>query len=97
MKISERTVKRLGEIITGDKGISPYLGAKRLWFRSRDPFTFLCGTYLTGALSGKTIIGCRRARLPPTSAVSDTDFGAENVASHPERCSTVVTSLTNLP
>ena len=23
MKISERTVKRLGEIITGDKGISP--------------------------------------------------------------------------
>jgi hypothetical protein len=30
MKISERTVKRLGEIITGDKGISPYRGGPKL-------------------------------------------------------------------
>jgi hypothetical protein len=29
MKISETTVKRLGEIITGDKGISPYRGRAR--------------------------------------------------------------------
>ena len=26
MKISERTIKRLGEIITGDKCLSPYRG-----------------------------------------------------------------------
>ena len=30
MKISERTVKRLGEIITGDKGLSPYRGGPKL-------------------------------------------------------------------
>jgi len=30
MKISERTVKRLGEIIKGDKGISPYRGGPKL-------------------------------------------------------------------
>jgi hypothetical protein len=30
MKISERTVKRLGKIITGDKGISPYRGGPKL-------------------------------------------------------------------
>jgi hypothetical protein len=30
MKISERTVKRLGEIITGDKGILPYRGGPKL-------------------------------------------------------------------
>jgi hypothetical protein len=30
MKISERTVKRLGEVITGDKGISPYRGGPKL-------------------------------------------------------------------
>ena len=30
MKISERTVKRLGEIITGDKGISPDRGGPKL-------------------------------------------------------------------
>lgn len=30
MKISERTVKRLGEIITGDKGLSPYQGGPKL-------------------------------------------------------------------
>ncbi len=30
MKISERTVKRLGEIITGDKGIPPYRGGPKL-------------------------------------------------------------------
>jgi len=30
---------------------------------------------------------------PPTSAVSDTDFGAENVASHPARCSALVICL----
>ena len=30
MKISERTVKRLGEIITGDKGISSYRGGPKL-------------------------------------------------------------------
>jgi hypothetical protein len=30
MKISERTVTRLGEIITGDKGISPYRGGPKL-------------------------------------------------------------------
>jgi len=24
MKVSERTIKRLAEIITGDKGLSPY-------------------------------------------------------------------------
>jgi hypothetical protein len=30
MKISARTVKRLGEIITGDKGISPYRGVPKL-------------------------------------------------------------------
>jgi hypothetical protein len=30
MKISERTVKRLGEIITGAKGISPYRGGPKL-------------------------------------------------------------------
>ena len=29
MKISERTVKRLGEIITGDKGIAPYRGGPK--------------------------------------------------------------------
>ncbi len=34
---------------------------------------------------------------PPTRAVNETDFGAENVASHPARCSTLVTSLPNLP
>jgi hypothetical protein len=30
MKLSERTVKRLGEIITGDKGLSPYRGGPKL-------------------------------------------------------------------
>ena len=30
MKTSERTVKRLGEIITGDKGILPYRGGPKL-------------------------------------------------------------------
>jgi hypothetical protein len=30
MKISGRTVKRLGEIITGDKGVSPYRGGPKL-------------------------------------------------------------------
>ena len=30
MKISERTVKRLGEIITGDKGLSPYRSGPKL-------------------------------------------------------------------
>jgi Abortive infection C-terminus len=30
MKISERTIKRLGEIITGDKGLSPYRSGPRL-------------------------------------------------------------------
>lgn len=30
MKISERTVKRLGEIITGDKGLSHYRGGPKL-------------------------------------------------------------------
>src|ERR1700758_737053 len=30
MKISERTVKRLGEKLTGDKGISPYRGGPKL-------------------------------------------------------------------
>jgi len=30
MKISERTLKRLGEIITGDKGLSPYRGGPKL-------------------------------------------------------------------
>lgn len=30
MKISERTVKRLGEIITGDKGLSLYRGGPKL-------------------------------------------------------------------
>ena len=34
---------------------------------------------------------------PPTNAVTETDFGAENVASHPARCSTEVTSLPFLP
>jgi len=35
--------------------------------------------------------------IAPTSAVSDIDFGAENVASHPARCSALVTSLPNFP
>ena len=30
MKISERTVKRLGEIIAGDKGLSPYRSGPKL-------------------------------------------------------------------
>jgi hypothetical protein len=30
MKISERTLKRLGEIITGDKGLSPYRSGPKL-------------------------------------------------------------------
>jgi hypothetical protein len=30
MKISERTIKRLGEIITGDKALSPYRGGPKL-------------------------------------------------------------------
>jgi hypothetical protein len=30
MKISERTVKRLGEIITGDKSLSPYRSGPKL-------------------------------------------------------------------
>jgi len=30
MKISERTVKRLGKIITGDEGLSPYRGGPKL-------------------------------------------------------------------
>jgi hypothetical protein len=30
MKISERTIKRLGEIITGDKGLSPYRSGPKL-------------------------------------------------------------------
>jgi hypothetical protein len=42
MKISERTVKRLGEIITGDKGISPYRGGPKLV-----SFFNECGTRVT--------------------------------------------------
>jgi hypothetical protein len=30
MKISERTIKRLGEIITGDKAFSPYRSGPKL-------------------------------------------------------------------
>jgi len=30
MKISERTIKRLGEIITGDKALSPYRSGPKL-------------------------------------------------------------------
>jgi hypothetical protein len=30
MKISERTIKRLGEILTGDKGLSPYRSGPKL-------------------------------------------------------------------
>ena len=30
MKVSERTIKRLGEIITGDKGLSPYRSGPKL-------------------------------------------------------------------
>ena len=30
MKISERTIKRLGELITGDKGLSPCGGGPKL-------------------------------------------------------------------
>ncbi len=30
MKLSERSIKRLGEIITGDKGLSPYRGGPKL-------------------------------------------------------------------
>ena len=39
----------------------------------------------------------RTRSSPPTSAVSETDFGAENVASHPARCSTGVTSFSVRP
>jgi hypothetical protein len=35
----------------------------------------------------------RTRSSPPTSAVMEIDFGAENVASHPARCSTLVTSF----
>ena len=35
----------------------------------------------------------RTRSSPPTSAVSETDLGAENVASHPARCSIVLTVL----
>jgi hypothetical protein len=35
----------------------------------------------------------RTRSSPPTSAVSDTDFGAENAASHPARCSALVLPL----
>jgi hypothetical protein len=36
----------------------------------------------------------RTRSSPPTSTLSDTDFGAENVSSHPARCSALVTVLT---
>src|SRR5215831_17803543 len=71
MKISERTLKRLGEIITGDKGLSPYRGGPKLvsffnefgtnhrygqGFPSRWAFTEDCIRHFNGTPALKKII-----------------------------------------
>jgi hypothetical protein len=51
------------------------------------------------AMAERTLSRCATLTRssPPTRAVNETDFGAENTASHPARCSTEVTSLPNFP
>jgi hypothetical protein len=53
----------------------------------------------SSAMAERTLSRCatRTRSSPPTRAVNETDFGAENTASHPARCSTEVTSLPNFP